>query len=205
MGKLNGTNPNHPKKGSRVTVEPIRDEKAIKRIKKHLKKDSARDHLLFVMGINNGLRISELLKIKVGDVRDLNAGETLKVIEQKTKKENVLMINKTIHEVLHQYLKSKPMEDDHYLFQSRNKDADGNPKPLARESVSKMVKVWTAGLRGNYSTHSLRKTWGYFQRTKFGVSFEVICKRFGHSNPAITMRYLGIEDREVNDILLNEI
>ena len=204
MGKLNGTNPNHPKKGSRITVDPIRDEKAIKKIKRKLK-SSPRDYLLFVMGINNGLRISDLLKIKVGDVRDLNAGETLKIVEQKTKKKNVLMINKTIHEALHLYLKSTSLEDDHYLFQSRNRDENGDPKPLARETVSKMVKSWTDGMRGNYSTHSLRKTWGYIQRKKFGVSFEVICKRFGHSSPAITMRYLGIEDKEVNGILLNEI
>jgi integrase len=204
MGKLNGTNPNHPKKGSRITVDPIRDEKAIKKIKRKLK-NTPRDYLLFVLGINNGLRISDLLKIKVGDVRNLDAGETLKIIEQKTKKKNVLMINRTIHESLHHYLNSKTLEDDHYLFQSRNRDADGKPKPLARETVSKMVKSWTDGMQGNYSTHSLRKTWGYFQRVKFGVSFEVICKRYSHSSPAITMRYLGIEDREVNDILLNEI
>ena len=38
-----------------------------------------------------------------------------------------------------------------------------------------------------------------------GVSFEVLCKRFGHSSPAITMRYLGIDDKEVAGILLNEI
>ncbi len=204
MGKLNGTNPNHPKKGSQITVDPIRDEKHIKQIKRKLK-NSPRDFLLFLMGINNGLRISDLLKIKVGDVCDLDVGETLKVREQKTKKKNVLMINKTIHEALHLYLKSASLDDEHYLFQSRNKDQNGNPKPLARETVSKMVKSWTAGMTGNYSTHSLRKTWGYIQRTKFGVSFEVICKRFGHSSPAITMRYLGIEDKEVNDILLNEI
>jgi len=204
MGKLNGTNPNHPKKGSRITVDPIRDEKSIKKIKRKLK-SSPRDYLLFVMGINNGLRISDLLKIKVGDVRNLDAGETIGIIEQKTKKANVLMINKSIHEALHHYLNSKVLEDDHYLFQSRNRDDKGNHKPLARETVSKMVKTWTDGMRGNYSTHSLRKTWGYFQRVKFGVSFEVICKRYSHSSPAITMRYLGIEDKEVNDILLNEI
>lgn len=205
MGKLNGSNPNHPKKGSRITVDPIRDEKQIKRIKRKLKKENPRDYLLFVMGINNGLRISDLLKVEVGQVCYLEAGETLQIIEQKTKKNNVLMINQTIYEALHLYLKEESFKDSDYLFQSRNKDVEGNPKPLTRETVSKMVKKWTIGMQGNYSTHSLRKTWGYIQRTKFGVSFEVICKRFCHSSPAITMKYLGIEDKEVNGILLNEI
>ena len=56
MGKLDGTNPNHPKKGSRITVDPIRSEKNIKKVKRLLK-DNAMDLLLFTMGINNGLRI----------------------------------------------------------------------------------------------------------------------------------------------------
>jgi len=205
MGKLNGKNPNHPIKGSNITVDPIREDQHIKRIKRKLKKENTRDYLLFVMGINNGLRISDLLAIKVGEVRHLEPGQTLQFTEKKTKKKNVVMINQTIYEALHLYLNATPHIDSDYLFQSRNKDEDGNNKPLAKETVAKMVKTWTDGMQGNYSTHSLRKTWGYIQRTKFGVSFEVICKRFNHTSPAITMRYLGIEDKEVNGILLNEI
>jgi hypothetical protein len=46
---------------------------------------------------------------------------------------------------------------------------------------------------------------GYIQRVHYGVGFEIICKRYNHSSPAITMRYLGIEDKEVHNILMNEI
>jgi hypothetical protein len=66
-------------------------------------------------------------------------------------------------------------------------------------------KKLTANLKGPYGTHTLRKTWVYIQRTKFGVGFEIICKRYNHSNPAVTMRYRGIQDKEVQDILMNEI
>ena len=45
----------------------------------------------------------------------------------------------------------------------------------------------------------------HIQRMHFGVGFEVLCKRFCHSNPSVTMPYLGIEDKEVRGILLNEI
>jgi len=200
MGKLDGTNPNHPKKGSQITVDPIRADKDIKKVKRLLK-DNTRDLFIFTMGINNGLRISDLLKLKVGDVRDLKPGQTLKVKETKTGKMNILMINKSVHKVLKQYLEEVNPSDEDYLFQSRN----GNNKPLTRETVNKMIKEWTKSLKGNYGTHSLRKTFGYIQRTKYGVSFEVLCKRFGHSSPAITMRYLGIDDKEVASILLHEI
>ena len=53
--------------------------------------------------------------------------------------------------------------------------------------------------------HFLRNTSGYIQRTKFGVGFELICKRFNLASPSVTMRYLGIEDKEVLEILTHEI
>ena len=73
--------------------------------------------------------------------------------------------------------------------------------------VNRMIKSWcrAINLPGNYGAHTLRKTFGYIQRTKFGVGFEVLCRRFNHSSPAITMRYLGITDQEVYSILQNEI
>jgi hypothetical protein len=37
------------------------------------------------------------------------------------------------------------------------------------------------------------------------VGFEVLCKRYNHSSPAITMGYLGIEDKEVYNVLMNEV
>ena len=94
------------------------------------------------------------------------------------------------------------MPDGEYLFKSRK----GNG-PLTVQAVNNKVKQWTSSinLKGNYGAHSLRKTWGYFQRVKYGVGFELICKRYNHSNPAITMRYLGIEDKEVTGLLMNEV
>ena len=91
--------------------------------------------------------------------------------------------------------------DEEFLFKSRK----GVNRPITKSYVNQRVKEWTAGMNGNYGTHSMRKTFGYIQRKEFGVGFEVLCKRFGHSNPSVTMRYLGISDKEVNGILLNEI
>ena len=193
-------NSNHPKKGQNITVEPIRSLKHIRRIKRRLK-NKPRDLLLFTMGINNGLRIGDLLKLTFGDVIDLRPGETLIIKEQKTGKTNVLMINKEVYKVLKSYIESGDCNEDDFLFKSRK----GTNNPVCKAYVNQRMKEWTKGMKGNYGTHSLRKTFGYIQRTEFGVGFEILCKRFGHSNPSITMRYLGIEDKEVNGILLNEI
>jgi integrase len=193
-------NKNHPKKGSRITVDPIRKIKDIKKIKRKLR-SNPRDLLLFTLGVNNGLRISDLLNLRVGDVRGLVPGETLQVIENKTGKQNVLMVNKESRKVLDAFLNEADPGDEEYLFKSRK----GVNRPITKSYVNQKVKEWTQGMKGNYGTHSMRKTFGYIQRMNFGVGFEVLCKRFGHSNPSVTMRYLGISDKEVNGILLNEI
>jgi hypothetical protein len=56
------SNPNHPKKGSSIKVEPIRQKAAIQRIKAALLHGGKhRDYCLFVLGINTALRANELL------------------------------------------------------------------------------------------------------------------------------------------------
>ena len=194
-------NRNHPKKGDRIAVEPIRKLKDIKAIAKFLK-NNPRDHLLFVIGINNGLRACDLVKLKVGQVRGLKAGGSITIKESKTGKENVLVVNKTVHKALKYYIDKANPADEDYLFPSRK-----GKGPLQSQAVQKLVKKWTSdfNIKGNYGAHTLRKTFGYIQRTEYGVGFEILCKRYNHSSPAITMRYLGIEDKEVHNILMNEI
>jgi integrase len=196
-----GQNGNRPKKGSRITVDPIRKVKDIQAISKMLQ-DSPRNHLLFVMGTNNGLRTGDLLKLKVSDVKSMKVADTLIIREGKTGKRNILVMNKNLHKSLQTYLERLKPDDEDVLFASRK----GN-KAVTIQCVNNMVKKWAGeiNLKGNYGAHSLRKTWGYIQRTVYGVGFEVICKRFNHSSPAITMRYLGIEDKEVQNILMNEV
>jgi integrase len=196
-----GGNANHPKKGSRITVDPIRKIKDIKAISK-LTSGNPRDHLLFVMGINNGLRACDLVKVQVGDIRYLRVGDTLTIKESKTGKDNILVVNKTVYKALQAFLDAIRPNDDAYLFASRKGESH-----LQSQAVSKLVKKWTRAinLKGNYGAHTLRKTWGYIQRTMHGVGFEIICKRYNHSSPAITMRYLGIQDKEVHGVLMNEI
>ena len=196
-----GENYNGIKKGSKMTVDPIRRLKDIQAISKLLS-DNPRNHLLFVMSTNNGLRTGDLLKLKVADVKGMKIGDTLIIKEGKTGKANILVMNESIYKSLQVYLEAvRPMDDD-YLFASRK-----GTLSITIQCVNNMVKQWTRSinLRGNYGAHYLRKTWGYVQRTSYGVGFEIRCKRFNHSSPAITMRYLGIEDKEVQNILMNEV
>lgn len=193
---------NLPKPGIPRPCEPIRSTEQIKMIKKQLK-GNPRDLLLFTMGINSGLRVNDLLKLKVKDVKYKAPNEELYIKESKTGKTNFIVINHAIYKVLWQYIRTYNLKDDNWLFAStRFPD-----QPLIRSSVSRLIKKWTreAGMKGRYSCHTLRKTWGYIQRTKYKVGWELICKRYNHGDPAVTMRYLGITQREVNGILRNPI
>jgi integrase len=97
----------------------------------------------------------------------------------------------------------QPAGED-YLFPSRK----GGRKPVTIQTVNALVKKWCRTINlnhGNYGSHTLRKTFGYIQRTQYGVGFEVLAKRFNHSSPTVTMRYLGLTSDEVNEVLMNEI
>jgi len=184
-----------------LTVEPIRKTKDIKAISRLLK-SRPRDHLLWMMGINNGLRAKDLVRIRYRQVEGAKPGAVINIIETKTGKSNVLVINKAVHKALEVYLAGiEPVPDD-FIFKSRK--GSGH---ITSQSVGRMVRSWTSAinLKGQYGAHTLRKTWGYVQRTQHGAGFEILCKRYNHSSPAITMRYLGIEDREVCELLMNEI
>jgi integrase len=195
-------NPNHPKKGDRVRVDPIRRIEDVQAIKKMLS-DNPRNLLLFTIGVNNGLRVGDLLRLKIKDVRNLRPGDHITIKESKTGKENIMMINKAVYKALRNYVERVHPDDEDFVFPSRK-----TREPISIQTVNALVKKWTKAInlhRGNYGAHSLRKTFGYIQRTKFGTGFEVLAKRFNHSSPSVTMRYLGITDKEVNGILMNEI
>lgn len=102
-------------------VQPIRNKEQIEQMKEELRKNGTRDYLLFVFGINVGLRISDILRLKVKDI--LNHDRTVKshieIIEEKTKKHKRFKINNSLAEELYKYSKNMNFED--YIFKSRNR------------------------------------------------------------------------------------
>jgi len=189
------------KKGSNLTVEPIRKKKDLKSITRLLK-SNPRNYLLWVMGINNGLRANDLVRIKYSQVEALKAGAAIKIIESKTGKSNVLMINKSVYKALQIYVNEINPGPDDYLFYSRK--GSGH---ISSQSVGRMIRSWAdaINLKGQYGAHTLRKTFGYYQRVYHGAGFEILCKRYNHSSPVVTMRYLGIESKEITEMLMNVV
>ena len=191
-------NPNHPKKGSSIKVEPIRDRNAIQKIKDALS-HKKRDQLLFIMGINTGFRANELLSLKVGQVRHLKTGDDLELKLSKTKSYRRVTLNEVVVETVQKYLLKTHLKDDDWLFPSSRK---GNH--LRVDTVSTYVKTWCkkAGLVGNYASHTLRKTFGYWQRMANNTPIPLLMSAFGHSTQQQTLAYLGIQNREIADIYM---
>ena len=189
-------NPNHPKKGSTIKVEPIRHLKDIKAIKRLLQ-DSPRDFCLFTLGINTNLRASDLLAITAGMVRN---EEELVLKERKTGKERRITLNTATQKALQRLLDSREYDDDDRIFQ-------GQRGPLTVPTVNRLVKGWckAINLRGNYGSHTLRKTFGYHQRVTFGRGLPELMTVFNHSTQKQTLDYLCVQPEEIKDIYLNEL
>jgi integrase len=194
-----GENFNHPEKGSQIKVEPIRKKRDIQSIKLMLS-DSPRNQALFTIGINTNLRASDLLGIKAGQVRDLRPGDSIQIKEKKTGKFRVVTLNRTCIQAIQKLLASSLYDDNDPLFV-------GQRGPLTVPSVSRLVKSWcrAINLRGNYGSHSMRKTWGYHQRVTFGTDIPRLMVCFNHSTQRQTLEYLCIQADEIKDVYGNEL
>lgn len=173
-------------------VEPIRDKEQIKKVKQVLKQGNQRNYLLFVLGINSGLRISDILKLKVKDVKNK---KYIEIKEQKTKKYKKFPITKTLKLCIDKYINNKLSED--WLFESKR-----GSHPITRVQAYRIIcnACNNAGINLNIGTHTLRKTFGYhFYQEKKDIV--ILQKIFNHSTPDITLRYIGI-NQDIIDLNL---
>lgn len=184
-------------------VEPIRDQKKIAQIKNQLRGQRRyRDLLLFVVGINTAFRISDLLSLRVEHFLDENQQirQRFWIKEKKRGKRQEVVIKKSIRKTLNEYLGTYPeiiRDQTNFIFFS-TKD-NHFKKPIKQRQAWKTITTicHQVGLRGNFDTHSLRKTWGYHARMQ-GVDLALIMHKLNHESIAYTKRYLGITDEKIS-------
>lgn len=166
-------------------VQPIREKSKIEHMKTELLKLGYKNYILFIIGINTGLRISDILKLKVADVKDKTH---ILMTEQKTGKQKRFLINNQLREELNKYIVS--MSEEEYLFQSRK----GINKPISRVQAYRILNKASdkIGLE-EVGTHTLRKTFGYWHYQIY-KDVAILQDIFNHSAPSVTLRYIGIND-----------
>ena len=178
-------------------VEPVKEIKQIDKIKKLLGKK--RDILLFTMGINSALRISDLLGLKIGDILEGNKiRDSITLKEGKTDKTKSFPLNDSVKKALKEYLaERKDAQPEDVLFLSRKGEG-----ALQRCQAWKILNDAGKILNLNLGSHSLRKTFGY-QVYKQTRNLGLTQKLLNHSNSGDTIRYIGIDKEEMDDIYIN--
>lgn len=174
-------------------VQPIRDLEKLQQIKDKLKEQNERNYILFVIGINTGLRASDLVNLKVKDVK---GREHIIITEKKTGKEKRILITPQLKRDLKGYIQNK--DDNQYIIKSRI----GTNKPLSRKMVYVILRkvAEECGLR-EIGSHTLRKTFGYHFYLKY-KNIAILMDLFNHSSEKITLRYIGL-NQDVLDRAMN--
>lgn len=186
-------------------VQPIRDKRKIAQIKNLLRgQQRFRDLLLFTVGVNSALRVSDLLDLRIGHFVDGagDAYESFVIQEKKRGKRNEVAINDSIEEALNEYIEAYPAvvpnADNFVFFNTKTMNfTEHVQRGQAWRIISQLCD--DVGLRGDYGTHSLRKTWAYHARLA-GVDLTLIMEMLNHNSLAYTKRYLGITDDELLSI-----
>ena len=206
------------------TVQPIRSLEKIKEIEIILKSQSMRNYILFRLGIYSGLRISDILKLKV---KDLHNQDYFILKEKKTGKPKRLKIKPELKVELNDYIKD--MDNEDFVIGSREykdtititnrikkdgkyRNVNETIKNVASNSPLNRAQAWNiinnvakeVGITESIGTHSLRKSFGYhfWMKNKHNPRVLVILQDiFNHSSPHITLKYIGIAQDEMDDLV----
>lgn len=166
-------------------VQPIRDRDIILSMKNELLKTGFRNFMLFNIGINTGLRISDILSLKVKDVKNKTH---ISLIEKKTSKKTRILINSNLKIDLNNYIHN--MNENEYLFKSKK----GKNLPITRVQAYRILNNTAKKLNlSEVGTHTLRKTFGYWHYNMY-KDVAILQEIFNHSSPSITLKYIGIND-----------
>jgi integrase len=198
-------------------AEPIKSMDDIIRISQYLiSKGRYRDNMLFIVGINFGLRVSDLLSLTFYHIinEDFTFRERFPILEKKTKntrkhrKNRYITINTAVMEAVTLYLEHTPgVKLSDYMFKRERQPGLGD-KPLTRHYVHVMLKgiAEDLGLGIRMSTHTLRKTWAYHQMVMSNNDprkLLLLTKMLNHSSITITLDYIGITAEEIDEAYRN--
>jgi len=184
-------------------VDPFRETKDIRNMLEICEEEGKyKEKLLLLFGINSSLRISDLLEVTWEDIltseREL-IKNSFKIKEGKTRKTKVITLNLMLKQGIKDYMTHETRLKKGYVFKSSYRGRIH--QHFTRQYAHNFIKwvTYAAGMEGNYSTHSLRKTFG-FRAREAGVDIGTIMEVLNHSSPETTLRYLGYTARDVANV-----
>lgn len=174
-------------------TEPIRDKELLGDIARYLKSNNKRDYVLFALAVYSGLRITDILNLRVKDVKNRNE---FIMTEKKTGKRKTLNINPNLQNIIKAFIKNR--DDREYIISYR----DNGEKPISRARAFQIIKNCGDRFNLRISPHSLRKTFGYFHY-KTNKDIIILQKIFNHSHTDITFRYIGVNSETIKNSINN--
>ena len=183
-------------KYSTTTADFLTWEQNLSLVRKLQNDGHVRMSLLISLGSFWGLRISDILNLKWYQIV---SDEPLEITEKKTGKKRIIKINTQLHQhIIECYTQLKPMKDDEFIFISQKNSV------YSVQQINRLFKTIKTNYKlkvKNFSTHSMRKTFGRQVFSQSGDNAELalvkLSQLFNHSSTLITRRYLGISQEEL--------
>lgn len=194
------------------SADPIKNVDDIRRISDYLiSANRYRDNMLFIVGINFGLRASDLRMLRFANLinDDFSFKDSFPVFEQKTrntrkkKMNRYITINKAVREAVLLFLENTPSVSlSDYMFRSNSNRGSNKNEPISVRSIERIIKGFASdlGLGMHVSTHTLRKTFCYHQMLISNNDTRkllLLQKMLNHSSPVQTLTYIGITSEEI--------
>jgi len=179
-------------------TQPIRNPKDVQKFLNYFKsQNNPRNYLLATLGIYTALRISDILNLSCDDVYDFKKGtinKSITIVEKKSKKSKTIALNKKIIAALKTYLPEAAPGKPLIINQQTGKS-------ISRIQAYRIIRTAAESINigHNVSCHSLRKTFGYHS-WQSGVSPVILMEIYNHSSMAITQRYLGVSQDDLNAV-----
>ena len=182
-----------------AAVEPIRDKSDVSAMAEALKEIDPKYERMFWLGLYTGLRIGDILRLRVADVV---GKKSLSVVEQKTQHsrkvelKRQIVLNPRLRGMLSEYCKGKKGYD--FLIPARNKRP--GVAPASRFSAYRAMRqaAEVCGLK-HVGTHSLRKTFGYFLYMENHKDVGLVQQMLQHRDGSTTLRYIGVNSLRIDD------
>lgn len=178
-------------------VEPIRDKNDIKRMYIVLKKKSERDYLLFKLAIHTGIRLSDLLKLTVSDIKCEDKGKVKDAWVEQCMPSIKILIPDTLRREIDEYIEKYELLNNELLFQSLK-----THKALSRQQAYRIIHRAAEELDiSHIGLTTLRKTFAY-HAYESGISIAIIQKYLGHQTTQETMKFIGIKKISKNHTII---
>ena len=135
---------------------------------------------------NLGLRISDIVKLRLCDIVLDGDRYRLEIVEQKTGKSRIFTVPLVIQQYIENYCLRNGLRRDERIF------------PLTERAIQKQLKIVCdyLGFEG-ISTHSFRKWYATEIYKNSGYDIALVQRLLQHSSAATTQRYIGMEPQRI--------